>query len=149
MGKRHSAIPFALMSLTLSHFRKPDRRVFLAALVLFAYLFKAIIPVGYMPDLKGLEEGSFKITICTAQGSADITVGHNGQPANPGGEKKSPDNPCFFGGAAKLALKTFIPEFSQMAFAFFRHKPVRREFFIAPVLSAAAQPRAPPALERA
>lgn len=45
---------------------------------LFAVLIRALVPAGYMPDIKA---GGFQMVICTADGAQTADVGHSYDPA--------------------------------------------------------------------
>lgn len=123
----------------LGTFRQNDLRSFFAGLLLVAYLFKAIIPVGYMPDMSAASKNLFSITICTADGPQSINVGKD-VPAH----DKSKTNFCPFAGATQsFVLALYAPLLVTVFFAELKH-------FIAPDVSVLktfrtpTQARAPP-----
>lgn len=67
------------------------------AMLLFAL--RALVPVGYMPDLGGLREGQVQIVICTGAGTQVLLVDANGQPLD---RNHAPDH----AGAADCAFAT-------------------------------------------
>jgi hypothetical protein len=134
------------MTISLSHFRRRDVRAFAAGLLLFAILFRTIIPPGYMPDLEALKQGLFQISICTAQGAANLLVGAKDLPqGEPSGEKQQAEAcPYLLSGSAFL-LALSAPEFFSQSFLPLMHSIQR-----ASVISTArhfgnASPRSPPA----
>jgi hypothetical protein len=129
----------------LNLLRRPDFRALSAALLLCAYLFKALIPTGYMPDMQALQKGLFQITICTAYGAQHITVDETGQPASPVPHENAKSDFCPYGWAPQAALFTFIPQiFSSVLFAAIE-RFVFEQRFIAAHRYSSSQPRAPPA----
>ena len=46
----------------------------LAHLLLVLFAFRAMIPVGYMPDPAALQDGRFEIVVCTPAGLKTVTV---------------------------------------------------------------------------
>ena len=57
----------------------------LARLTLVLFALRALLPVGFMPDLGLLKQGGFQIVLCTAQGPATVTVDADGNPQTPDG----------------------------------------------------------------
>jgi len=75
-----------------------------ATLVLFAL--RALVPVGFMPDLDALGAGHLDIVLCTAHGGVTLPPDADGIPARP---HKSPGADCPFG----MALaKSFVAPIS-------------------------------------
>ncbi|WP_339856656.1 DUF2946 family protein [uncultured Nisaea sp.] len=71
-----------------SKFRNGSYRVRLAArLTLLLFILRAVIPVGYMPDLQALADGGVEIVICTPSGIETIRVGPDGRPIGPSDKK--------------------------------------------------------------
>jgi hypothetical protein len=51
-------------------------------LLCFTLLFKVVVPVGFMPDLRALQHGIYKIKICSSFGSQNIFVDQNQNPVD-------------------------------------------------------------------
>lgn len=105
-------------------------RQLLFCLTLLAFLCRAAIPVGYMPDLSGKGESSFAITLCTTSGPAVMQLDMAAPHGDPASESGYPGQDCPFGlsifekvlpGGAAPALAGFIsflyaaPAFSTLA----------------------------------
>lgn len=77
-------------------------RRWLGPLVLLAFVCRALIPTGYMPDFSASGE-RLKVVICSAHGiqTIDFDVGDHKAPANP---DASHQQPCAFSNAAILAF---------------------------------------------
>ncbi|MGL4396181.1 MAG: DUF2946 family protein [Hyphomicrobium sp.] len=78
-------------------------RVWVVRLLVLAFAFRALIPVGYMPDFSALSNGVLKVVICTANGSKTVDIDADGklQPANPNAHDH---HPCAFTGLAAIDL---------------------------------------------
>ncbi len=74
-------------------------RVSVVRVLLAAVLLRALIPIGFMPDLSGLSSGELKIVICKAGGSEVLIVNDDGSPANHDASGHG-DGPCAFAGIA-------------------------------------------------
>jgi hypothetical protein len=134
------------MTISLSHFRRRDVRAFAAGLLLFAILFRTIIPPGYMPDLEALKQGLFKVSICTAQGEATLLVSAKDLPQGEPSGKKHQAEICPYllvGAAFLLALNT--PEFFTQLYLPLTHAFQRANTIPAAKHYGNASPRAPPA----
>ncbi len=83
----------------------------LSQLLLTAMVLRALIPVGYMPDLPAAANGIFKVVICTTDGAKTIAVDRNGllapteYPGNdhPSDQGDHRDHPCAFSGIFAVA----------------------------------------------
>ena len=77
-------------------------------LLLAAVVLRALIPVGFMPDFGAAANGEFKVVICTASGSKQVTLDADGQliAGDPSSDQKAPhhDEPCAFAGIAGVAI---------------------------------------------
>lgn len=51
--------------------------------LLLCALVRALVPVGYMPDLSAARDGTFKVVICTGDGARTITLDASGAPTHP------------------------------------------------------------------
>lgn len=74
-------------------------RVFraLSGLIAFTLLLRAMIPVGFMPDLAAARDGVFTFVICSGSGFSTITLDANGDPVEPGsGHDAEAVSPCLF-----------------------------------------------------
>jgi hypothetical protein len=76
------------------------RRVRLGHALLVAFVLKALIPAGFMPDFSGQDGQSFKIVICTANGSKLVDAGDDG---SGGTVAKHSGDPCALATLAALA----------------------------------------------
>jgi hypothetical protein len=133
------------MTSLLAHFRLHETRKAFAWVVMLAFLVRAIIPVGFMPDMDAAAKGIFKISICSMQGARNILVDAGGQPVKDHPAKKQADTFCPFGGFSKLALETFAPQLTASHFAYIQKRPIAQEFFVSLPFYYSAQPRGPPA----
>lgn len=72
--------------------RSGTMRHWLSHLVLFVFVLRSLIPVGFMPDFSGASIGAFRIVICTGFGQQTVDLDANGHklPAKPGGSKHQP-----------------------------------------------------------
>lgn len=70
------------------------------ALHLLAALFslRALLPLGFMPDLDAASAGRFEIALCTAYGPSTLTVDAAGQPSrdDPAGTDRTEGRDCPF-----------------------------------------------------
>jgi hypothetical protein len=128
----------------LSRLRRDDTRAFFACWVLFAFLLHALVPVGFMPDLKALQQGVVKIVICTAQGSGSLFVDKDGQPAHAPQHDKAKKDVCPFGAAPQTALLAFFPSYLPALFIVSESNNTLQELFLAARPLGISQPRAPP-----
>lgn len=57
----------------------------LFCLAILSFLYRAVIPMGYMPDVSGGRDGKFSISLCTTGGGASALLmdwdGQSGQPS--------------------------------------------------------------------
>ena len=119
----------------------------LTRLLVCCVLLRALVPVGFMPDLAA-GDGVFTIVICTADGFSTIDVDANGDPIGPDHEPdgEAKDH-CPFAPIGSIVLTATPPDplppvlvaagpswSSIEAACRLRHHPTSR------------QPRAPPAL---
>ncbi len=119
-------------------------RVWLGHALLVAFVLKALIPAGFMPDFSGQDGQSFKIVICTANGSKLVDVDGDG---SGGTVAKHAGDPCSLGALTALAapdLSTTVAYAAQL-------NASRAGLLIAVVLppvraGPAHSPRAPPSL---
>jgi hypothetical protein len=82
-------------------------RVWLGHALLVAFLLKALIPAGFMPEFSGADGGSFKIVICTANGTKIVDAGIDGTPHD-GSLAKHMGEPCALGSLAALTLPDML-----------------------------------------
>jgi hypothetical protein len=78
--------------------RHPASRI-AARLALLLFALRAMLPVGYMPDLGALKEGQVQIVICTGTGTQALFVDASGQPID---HESDPGEG--YGGAADCAF---------------------------------------------
>lgn len=129
----------------LTRLRRAKPRMFFAAAVLFAFWLQALVPAGFMPDIKGQEKGVFKIVVCTAQGSDTVTLDKNGHPVGkPAKHDGSKRDLCAFGAAPHNALATITP--ASMPTPLFTPEKIAafQERLLAATPLGVSQPRAPP-----
>lgn len=69
----------------------------LFCLTVFAFMCRAFIPVGYMPDLSGERQSTFAITLCSMGSATVIQVDLSGEPAEPGHDQHYSGENCPFG----------------------------------------------------
>lgn len=65
--------------------------------LLSAFAFRALIPIGYMPDFGSIAGGALKVVICTGAGSKTIVLDAAGTPI-PSRHTLKVDHPCVFTG---------------------------------------------------
>jgi hypothetical protein len=82
-------------------------RVWLGHALLVAFVLKALIPAGFMPDFSGADGGSFKIVICTANGTKIVDADVDGTPHD-GPVAKHMGEPCALGSLAVLTLPDLL-----------------------------------------
>jgi hypothetical protein len=78
-------------------------RVWLSHALLAAFVLKALIPAGFMPDFSGAEGGAFKMVVCTASGTKVVTTDADGKP-HKNTVAKHTGEPCALGGLVALTL---------------------------------------------
>lgn len=85
---------------------KSDTGRCVLTLLAIIILLRAIVPVGFMPDLSQLANGVFEVVICSGDGLSTITVDGDGNPVAPHGSDTGPveDGLCPFAVAAAVAL---------------------------------------------
>lgn len=82
---------------------------------LFAALFalRALLPLGFMPDLAAASAGELEITLCTAYGPSTQTVDATGSPSRDGpaepGRARGKDCPFFMALSKSIALPLWEP----------------------------------------
>lgn len=83
-------------------------RAGIAQILLLAFALRALVPVGYMPDLAALSKGTLQVVICTANGSETVLLDAGGKT-----HKKTnshADQPCAFSGLHAAALTASVAE---------------------------------------
>lgn len=80
-------------------------RGWIARLLLAAFVVRALIPAGYMPDFSAAADGVLKIVICSASGEKSMTL-DGGQTRAPSHNPTSSHDgqPCAFSGLASATL---------------------------------------------
>ncbi|MEQ1671045.1 MAG: hypothetical protein ABL893_09320 [Hyphomicrobium sp.] len=91
------------MSIRGDRFKFGVLRRWAAHLLLLAFVARALVPVGYMPDFSAASKGVFKVTICSQLGSKTIFLDVNDKPA-PNQQGSHHDQPCALTGMAAVAL---------------------------------------------
>lgn len=117
----------------------------IAALLVFFVLLKGLIPVGYMPDMKALQDGVVKITICTAYGSQQIVVDEQGKaPDSKQQHHNAKSDFCPFGWMPHVALQVFTPFLLPSIFIAPQSLLAFQELFLSEPRHTLAEARAPP-----
>jgi hypothetical protein len=77
-----------------------------ARLILVLFALRAMVPVGYMPDLGALEHGQVRIVVCTGAGFKTLLVDEAGQPvgSQEAGKTQHAGDGCPFGTASASAF---------------------------------------------
>jgi hypothetical protein len=106
-------------------------------------MLRAVIPVGYMPDMAALQKGELKLQICSGMGVKTITLPQDDapQPKHDGKEKLAH---CPFGAAPSLAV---LPEAAVIAALVWQASLATTPILAVPEKrdgNPAARPRAPP-----
>jgi hypothetical protein len=119
-----------------------------ARLILVLFALRAVVPVGYMPDLGALEHGQVRIVVCTGAGFKSLLVDEAGQPvdAQESGKSQHAGADCPFGTAAAKALlaPTLVVALAPPAYEqHFRH-PGSGVALLPPAQGPPLGPRAPP-----
>lgn len=86
----------------------------LRRLLIVAFALRAVIPVGFMPDLAALGQERVEIVICTGIGAQSIEVDADGQPVKPGPSDRS-STECPF--AATFATAVLSPVMGEVEIA--------------------------------
>jgi hypothetical protein len=81
-------------------------RHWLSQVVLFAFVCRALIPVGFMPDFAGASKGVYQVVICTGYGPQSIDLDANGQKV-PTKHGTSHHQPCAFSTSPTVASLNF------------------------------------------
>lgn len=115
--------------------RAASFRRFAAQLTLALFALRALVPVGYMPDLAAAGDGQVRIVICTGYGSKSILVDETGAPADDRGTSQPGHGDCPFGTASGAAFLAPEPALAPL-------HPVLAQGFLPP---AGAQSLTPPA----
>lgn len=119
-------------------------RAWLSHALLVAFLFKALIPAGFMPEFSGGDGGTFKIVICTAQGPKVVTAHEDGTPDT---AAKHMGEPCALSGLAALTLPAMVATVALPGPASRVSGPLPLAVSLPPVRAGPAHgPRAPPFL---
>lgn len=90
-------------------------RTWIAHALLLAFVCRALVPAGFMPDFGALTKGVFKVVICSAGGSKVVALDADGKPAHTSGAHAS--QPCAFSGLAAVAAPDLGPDLHHPAFA--------------------------------
>jgi hypothetical protein len=126
----------------LHRLRQHDARLLFASLLLLAFAFRALIPVGYMPDMNALQKGVFTLTICTSQGAQNIIADEDGQPVQKHQAKQ--DGTCLYGWAPKLLLQAPLLALSVSYLLFVETVQREANLNVVQEFFSALQARAPP-----
>lgn len=119
-------------------------RVWLGQALLAAFVLKALIPAGFMPDFSGHDGQSFKIVICTANGTKLVDAGDDG---SGGTAAKHAGEPCALGSVAALTVPDVATTVAYAGPDDTSHTIIRRAAVLPPVRAGPAHaPRAPPSL---
>ena len=122
-------------------------RVCLGHAVLIAFVLKALIPAGFMPDFSGHDGQSIKIVICTANGTKLVDADGFADDKSNGSIAKHAGEPCILGGLAASILPGLVATVDLPS----EFDTSRDRFALAVVLPPARagpahSPRAPPSL---
>jgi hypothetical protein len=90
------------MSIRGDVLRTEGPRRWLSHLVLFAFICRALIPIGFMPDFAGASKGVYRVVICTGYGPLSLDLNANGQRI-PSKHGTSHHQPCAFSTSATVA----------------------------------------------
>ncbi|MGP1256416.1 MAG: hypothetical protein ACTS10_18495 [Kiloniellales bacterium] len=83
----------------------------LTGLITFVLLLRAMIPVGFMPDLAAARDGVFTLVICSGSGVSTITLDANGDPVDPdAGHDAEATSHCIFAPIAPVLLASQWPD---------------------------------------
>jgi hypothetical protein len=118
--------------------------VWLGHALLAAFVLKALIPAGFMPDFSGLDGQSFKIVICTANGSKLVDAGDDG---SGGTVAKHAGDPCALATLAALAAPDVATSITYNGLPVSNRMAIAPAAVLPPVRAGPAHsPRAPPSL---
>ncbi len=96
-------MPVMLVPFTRRTRRSPSAYTFVPWLLAAAFMLRALLPVGYMPDADALKRGDLAIAFCTADGTLTTIPFDSKLPAHaPDGEATYAH--CPFGALKPLAL---------------------------------------------
>ncbi len=119
-------------------------RVWLGHMLLVAFVLKALIPAGFMPDFSGQDGQSFKIVICTANGSKLVDASDDG---SGGAVAKHTGDPCALGSLAALTAPDLLTTVAYTGRLSATRGDLRPAVVLPPVRAGPAHsPRAPPSL---
>lgn len=130
----------------LARLRRDECRAFLAGFVLLAFLFRALIPVGFMPDMQALQHHVIKITLCSMDGAKEILVDGGAKQDRNKSHPSHKKEICAFGAAPQTALLDFVPLSLPVLFAVSERLAAIQKLLFPAQSSGIHQPRAPPAL---
>jgi hypothetical protein len=108
-------------------------RGWVVRLLLFSIALRALIPLGYMPDVSAASKGVFKVVICTSTGTLLVDLDGDGLPVKHN-DQEHHDAPCAFSGLGHiglpvvefLALQPLILTAAAIEFASTPHLPPAR-----------------------
>lgn len=119
---------------------------FVAGVTLAFFLFRALIPTGFMPNVEALGEGRLELVICTSSGEHVVQVIDLGSPDNDAPNKKSADSDCPY--SLALAKAFTVPGTVAIAWEFLARAPhgmaPAARFLLPPSLGPPLGSRAPP-----
>ncbi|OYW54316.1 MAG: hypothetical protein B7Y80_10255 [Hyphomicrobium sp. 32-62-53] len=119
-------------------------RVWLGHALLVAFVLKALIPAGFMPDFSGHDGQSFKIVICTANGSKLVDAGDD---SSGGSVTKHAGEPCALSALAALAAPDVATSVAYSGLLNSARQEIAPAAVLPPVRAGPAHsPRAPPSL---
>jgi hypothetical protein len=129
--------------------KSPACRLAVRLAVLF-FALRAVLPVGYMPDLGALGHGEVRIVICTGNGTQALLVDESGKPvaSQENSEPHGAAGDCAFGMATAqaVALPPGMAGPARAGFADPRPAPARGNTLLPTSLGPPLGPRAPPVL---
>lgn len=82
-----------------------EAKTWIVRILVIAFAVRALIPVGYMPDLGALSRGVLKVVICTGSGNHSAALDAADQP-QPKNNTSHASEPCAFAGLVQIAQFT-------------------------------------------
>ncbi|WP_119168678.1 DUF2946 family protein [Algihabitans albus] len=90
----------------------------LTGLIAFCLLLRAMIPVGFMPDLAAARDGVFTLVICTGNGLSTIELDANGDPVDPDDRHEAEaQSHCTFAPIGPVVLTSLPADLTSRALA--------------------------------
>jgi hypothetical protein len=80
----------------------------LTVMLLTAFMLRALIPTGWMPQASTTGDG-FTLVICTVAGLQEVTLGSDGHPTGNSDQANAGHDPCPFAAVAKFTPPALTP----------------------------------------